>query len=107
MESYFKSECTAVPKTTAAPAAPSSKAEIQGLRQWLKEKGRESQFDQVTAWCDENGAVLLDEVQENWEDIVQELGDAPAKAGNPPSIPGLEAWLEEMDLEEMLWAKKP
>ena len=59
VESYFEFECTAVTAVASVPAsAPAPKAasnEIEGLRHWLKEKGRESQFDQVSSWCEENG----------------------------------------------------
>lgn len=106
VESYFEFECTAVTAVASVPAsAPAPKAasnEIEGLRHWLKEKGRESQFDQVSSWCEENGAVLLEEVQENWDDILQELKDLPAKAAEMPSIARLEEWLEEMGLEQHL-----
>ena len=105
IETYFKDECTAVPKMTASACS----AEIPGLRQWLKEIGREGQLDQVIRWCEENGAVLLEEVQENWHDIEQELSidDAPAQGhdsgdGIVCKISGLEEWLEEMDLEGYL-----
>ena len=60
VESYFEFECTVASAPASAPAKPASN-EIEGLRQWLKEKGRESQFDQVSSWCEENGAVLLEE----------------------------------------------
>ena len=67
VESYFEFECTAVTAVASVPAsAPALKAasnEIEGLRHWLKEKGRESQFDQVSSWCEENGAVLLEEAR--------------------------------------------
>eukprot|EP00435_Cladocopium_sp_Y103_P057794 s163_g20.t1 len=108
VESYFEFECTAVASVPASSASapapkPAKVNEIEGLRQWLKEKGRERQFDQVSSWCEENGAVLLEEVQENWDDILQELKDLPAeKAADLPSIAGLEEWLEEIELEEYL-----
>lgn len=106
IETYFKDECAAVPKMTASACS----AEIPGLRQWLKEIGWEGQWDQVVRWCEENGAVLLEEVQENWHDIEHELqvdhADAPevhdSGAGIVGKISGLEEWLEEKDLEGYL-----
>lgn len=103
VESYFEFECTAVASVPAP--APKASNEIEGLRQWLKEKGRERQFDQVSSWCEENGAVLLEEVQENWDEILAELKDLPSSEAAPaelPSIAGLEEWLEELGLEEYL-----
>lgn len=69
VESYFQSECTVVvaPKSKAGyvtPAAPSSVApEMEGLRAWLKQEGYEKYLTQVQHWCEENGAVMLEEAQ--------------------------------------------
>ncbi|CAK9054565.1 unnamed protein product [Durusdinium trenchii] len=116
VESYFQSECTVVvaPKSKAGyvtPAAPSSVApEMEGLRAWLKQEGYEKYLTQVQHWCEENGAVMLEEVQENWDDILPELKDLSPevpkkeeKASKPSfAVAGLEEWLEEIDLEEYL-----
>ena len=61
-------------------------------------------------WCDENGAVLLEEVQENWEQIVSDLklvqAACPTQAAGQEQamleVPGLAKWLEEVELEEYL-----
>lgn len=93
------------------PAAPSSVApEMEGLRAWLKQEGYEKYLTQVQHWCEENGAVMLEEVQENWDDILPELKDLSPevpkkeeKASKPSfAVAGLEEWLEEIDLEEYL-----
>ena len=106
VESYFQYECTAPKATGGYAKASKSSPEIEGLGQWLKEKGYEEHLEQVKHWCEENGAVLLEEVQENWDDILPELKDNQAsvapKSQSAFTVSGLEEWLEEMDLEEYL-----
>ena len=62
MEFYFKDECEAC----LAQLLP-----VEGLKDWLETKGYGSQQWQVERWCEKNGAVLLEEVQENWDEILK------------------------------------
>ena len=66
-------------------------------------------MERVAHWCDENGAVLLEEVQENWEEVVGELklektASPCVNQGDEATlqVPGLSEWLEEVELEEYL-----
>lgn len=62
MESYFKDECE---------ACKGELVRVEGLKEWLEAKGYARQQWQVERWCEKNGAVLLEEVKENWEEILE------------------------------------
>ncbi|CAE7540805.1 unnamed protein product, partial [Symbiodinium necroappetens] len=112
IEAYFRSECKLASegkRTSAVAAAFASKdsSEINGLEEWLREVGYEHSFQKVADWCHDNGAVLLEEVQENWEQVISDLGleqGSCAGAHNEQAfqVAGLSAWLEEIELEDYL-----
>ena len=112
IEAYFRSECKLASegkRTSAVAAAFASKdsSEINGLKEWLREVGYEHSFQKVADWCHDNGAVLLEEVQENWEQVISDLGleqGSCAGAHNEQAfqVAGLSAWLEEIELEDYL-----
>eukprot|EP00931_Biecheleriopsis_adriatica_P002559 TRINITY_DN103500_c0_g1_i1.p1 TRINITY_DN103500_c0_g1~~TRINITY_DN103500_c0_g1_i1.p1 ORF type:complete len:180 (-),score=64.64 TRINITY_DN103500_c0_g1_i1:43-582(-) len=85
IEAYFRDDCKALPKPTAEE--PSSKqaesCAIDGLSDWLQELELEEYLEDVQEWCVENGAVLLEEVQDNWDDILTELKMKTAKEQLP------------------------
>eukprot|EP00439_Symbiodinium_sp_Y106_P019420 s4442_g2.t1 len=110
IEAYFRSECQLAsvgkrPSAVAAAFASKDSSEINGLEQWLREVGYEQSFQKVADWCHENGAVLLEEVQENWEQVKSDLGLERGSGTHDEQafqVPGLSAWLEEIELEDYL-----
>jgi len=50
---------------------------VDGLVEWLASLSLERYKAAAFAWCEEEGAVTLDEVKENWEDFSQALSLRP------------------------------
>lgn len=47
---------------------------IEGLEDWLSSLSLLKYADRALAWCDEMGAVDVQEVKDNWEDFAEALG---------------------------------
>lgn len=76
----------AAPKGSAPPTAAAQKASapasalavpsvynIAGLETFLQSINLGKYVPQVAKWCDEMGAVSLDELKENWRDVAEDL----------------------------------
>lgn len=79
VEAYFYDECTPVqsaptaaksltPAPRSAPPAANS-GKIDGLEKWLEDRGLEEYLETVSKWCQDNGAISLQEVEDNFEDV--------------------------------------
>lgn len=65
IEAYFFDECTPVPAAAHGPGSDN----IEGLDKWLEDRGLEEYAENVLAWCRENGAVSIKEIEDNFEDV--------------------------------------
>uniref|UniRef100_A0A7S4Q8E7 Uncharacterized protein n=1 Tax=Alexandrium monilatum TaxID=311494 RepID=A0A7S4Q8E7_9DINO len=89
VEAYFRDDCGPEPRPAPAPRAaprPRSTPEprpapapeplpgpsgfrVEGLEDWLREQGLEDYVERVAQWCEENGAISVEEVEENFHEI--------------------------------------
>jgi len=73
IQAYWHDECKppSAPnhQATLAPSGVPGQSGVPGLRDWLEERDLGQFLEHVVAWCTENGAANLDEVEENFEEI--------------------------------------
>jgi len=59
--------------TEAFPARDTLRISKEGLEDFLRRHGLENHFDEVNAWCAEMGAAFVEELQENFSEVVDTL----------------------------------
>merc|ERR1719359_1966148 len=82
---------------TALQLDPAQRQKL-GLGKWLSSVGLEAREADVLKWCDEMGAVSVDEVKESLDDLATALQLDPAKRGKLglEKILGLGKWLSSV-----------